>query len=704
MTTMRFAWFAGLVALLMAGVLSPTPSRAAMDGRQQASLNEGWRFQKGDTADAPVVAFDPKDWLKVTLPHTFNGADGADGGGYYRGPGWYRREFFTADGAAPGRYFLQFDGAALVADVYLNGQRVGRHEGGYAAFRFDVTARVRPGRNVVAVRVDNSASPHIAPLGGDFTVFGGLYRGVSLIRTPLLHVDALDHGGPGVYATTVSMTPERATVRVTTRVRNDAPAARRTRVTTRILDAEGGLVAQASSVKPLAAGATTPVEQTLTIDKARAWNGRKDPYLYAVAATVAGVEGGETDAVRVPLGLRTTRIDPDKGFFLNGEHLAVHGVNLHLDRPGVGLAVSDDDVAEDFRLMEAMGANGLRLVHFQHPAKAYDLADRAGLVVWTEIPFNSKVGYEPEFLANLEQQLRELIRQTYNHPSVVVWGLGNEVYAADEATNQALAALHALAKAEDPSRPTVYAHCCASDTDRLTTHTDLIGYNRYYGWYPDKGETIGTWADGVHRETPGRAMAVSEYGAGASILHQQDPARRPETTAGFHPEHYQALYHEKNWRDLRDRPFIWASFVWVGFDFASDGRNEGDRPGVNDKGLVSHDRRTPKDAYYWYQANWTTEPMVYITHRRQVMRTAPRADIKVYSNRPEASLTVNGVAVGTAPVQDHVAVWPDVALRPGVNRIAVQAGVGAEARLDAVEWVYDPNVLDVAPPEPATGK
>lgn len=199
-------------------------------------------------------------------------------------------------------------------------------------------------------------------------------------------------------------------------------------------------------------------------------------------------------------------------------------------------------------------------------------------------------------------------------------------------------------------------------------------------------------------------MAVSEYGAGASILHQQDPARRPETTAGFHPEHYQALYHEKNWRDLRDRPFIWASFVWVGFDFASDGRNEGDRPGVNDKGLVSHDRRTPKDAYYWYQANWTTEPMVYITHRRQVMRTAPRADIKVYSNRPEASLTVNGVAVGTAPVQDHVAVWPDVALRPGVNRIAVQAGVGAEARLDAVEWVYDPNVLDVAPPEPATGK
>ncbi|EJL36299.1 hypothetical protein PMI01_01042, partial [Caulobacter sp. AP07] len=228
--------------------------------------------------------------------------------------------------------------------------------------------------------------------------------------------------------------------------------------------------------------------------------------------------------------------------------------------------------------------------------------------------------------------------------------------------------------------------------------------NRYYGWYPDKGETIGTWADGVHRETPGRAMAVSEYGAGASILHQQDPARRPETTAGFHPEHYQALYHEKNWRDLRDRPFIWASFVWVGFDFASDGRNEGDRPGVNDKGLVSHDRRTPKDAYYWYQANWTTEPMVYITHRRQVMRTAPRADIKVYSNRPEASLTVNGVAVGTAPVQDHVAVWPDVALRPGVNRIAVQAGVGAEARLDAVEWVYDPNVLDVAPPEPATGK
>ena len=548
------------------------------------------------------------------------------------------------------------------------------------------------------MRVDNSANPHIAPLGGDFTVFGGLYRGVSLIRTPIVHVDALDHGGPGVYATTVSMASGKATVRVTTRVRNDGPLIGKARVTTRIVDAEGAVVAQASWAGALRDGATTPVEQTLTIDKARGWNGRKDPYLYAVATEVSG-GGDEVDAVKVPLGLRTIRIDPDKGFFLNDQHLAVHGVNLHLDRPGVGLAVSDDNIAEDFGLMEAMGVTGLRLVHFQHPAKAYDLADRDGLVVWTEIPFNAKVGYEPEFLANLKQQLQELIRQNYNHPSVVIWGLGNEVYAADEATNQALAALQSLAKAEDPSRPTVYAHCCASDTDRLTTHTDVIGYNRYYGWYPDKGETIGAWADEVHRKAPARAMMISEYGAGASILHQQDPALRPETTAGFHPEHYQALYHEKNWRDLRDRPFIWATFVWVGFDFASDGRNEGDRPGINDKGLVSHDRRTPKDAYYWYQANWANDPMVYVTHRRQALRTTPRVDIKIYSNLSEATLTVNGAAIGAMSVKDHIAIWPDVVLSPGVNRIAVQAGTGADARSDAVEWLYDPNATMVAKPE-----
>jgi beta-galactosidase len=686
MTGFSFGRFATLVALLALAVLSPATTSAAANGRQQASLNEGWRFQKGDSVDAPVTTFDPKDWLKVTLPHTFNSADGADGGGYYRGPGWYRRELFITDGAA------------LVADVYVNGQKVGRHEGGYATFRFDVTAQVRPGRNVVAVRVDNSANPHVAPLGGDFTVFGGLYRGVSLIRTPQVHVDALDHGGPGVYATTVSLEAGKAVVRVTTRVSNDG-AAGKARVTTRILDAEGKAVAEASSVSPLGAGATSPVAQTLTIDKPRAWNGRKDPYLYTVATEVSA--GGEADVVRVPLGLRTTRIDPDKGFFLNGEHLPIHGVNLHLDRPGVGLAVSNDNIAEDFQIMEAMGVNGLRLVHFQHAPKAYELADKAGLVLWTEIPFNAKVGYEPEFLANLKQQLQELIRQNYNHPSVIVWGLGNEVYAADEATNQALAALQTLAKAEDPSRPTVYAHCCASDTDRLTTHTDVIGYNRYYGWYPSKDETMATWADEVHRKAPGRAMMISEYGAGASILHQQDPALRPETTAGFHPEHYQALYHETNWRALRDRPFIWASFVWVGFDFASDGRNEGDRPGINDKGLVSHDRRTPKDAYYWYQANWATAPMVYVTHRRQVLRTTPRADIKVYSNRARATLTVNGVALGAVAVNDHVAVWPNVALTPGVNRIVVQAGEGTEARSDTVEWIYDPSVLDVSePPKP----
>lgn len=673
-------------------------TREDAQGRRIATLNNDWRFFKGEAFDASAAEFETKGWLGVTLPHTYNSGDGADGGGYYRGTGWYRRTVNLTAEQASSRLFLQFDGAALTTDVWVNSRRIGRHEGGHAAFRFDITAAAKPGVNTIAVRVDNKANDVISPLGGDFTVFGGLYRGVSLISTPAVHIDTLDYGGPGVYAVTSSLGADSAEILVSTKIRNAGAGAAATRVSTRIVDASGQTVASATSTLRIPAGALSTAPVKLTIKSPRLWNGVKDPYLYRVISQVTGsASGAATDQVAVPLGVRTIKIDPAKGLLLNDQPVSVHGVNLHLDRPGKGLAVSDDDIAEDFRIIREMGSTGVRLVHFQHPQRAYEIANETGLMLWTEIGLNGRVSADPGFAPNMAQQLRELIRQNYNHPSVVVWGLGNEVYATDDTSNGVIAGLQTIAREEDPSRSTAYASCCFSDTDRQTMHTDVIAYNRYYGWYPDKGETIGGWADGLRAKIPNRAFGVSEYGAGASILHQQDPAIRPETTAGFHPEHYQALYHETNWRQLRERPFIWSNFIWVAFDFASDGRNEGDRPGINDKGLGTHDRQTQKDAYYWYQANWTEAPMVYIAHRRFTKRTTPTVAVKVYSNQAEATLTVNGAAVGATPVNDHIATWTDVALRPGVNVIEVAAGEGANRRVDRVEWTYDQTEMVLTP-------
>ena len=661
---------------------------ALAQGRIEQAIDDGWRFQKGEVARAADPALDAGGWQAVTLPHSFNAGDGEDGGGYYRGAGWYRREL-VLDKVSTRRVFLQFDGAALVAEVFVNGKSVGRHAGGYAAFRFDITDALRLGRNLLAVRVDNSPTSEVAPLGGDFTVFGGLYRGVRLVTTPTVHIDALDHGGPGVYASVETLDAEQAEVRVLTRVRNDTGDQVRATVSVSILDAQGRPVGGAMTTRRLAAGAAEPVVLKPGFLKPRLWDGRRDPYLYSVQVRVLEVGRlGAVDEVTVPLGLRSIRVDPQAGFLLNGRPHQLRGVNLfHSGRPGRGLAVGAAEVEEDFAIFEAMGVNALRLVHFQHPKRAYELADRDGLVLWTEIPLNSKVDPSPAFEANLVQQLRELIRQNFNHPSVAFWGLGNEVYASDETSNRLLARLHAEARAEDPGRLTVYAHCCGADDAPHTRHTDVIAFNKYFGWYADQKGEIGDWADRAHALAPGRAMAVSEYGAGASVLHQEDPPKWPDPGGRWHPEQYQALVHENADRQLAARPWLWGRFVWVGADLASDGRNEGDRPGINDKGLVSYDRKDLKDAYYLYQARWSDLPMVHIASKRMTVRREAAVAVKVYSNQGRVRLTVNGRDLGERQTVDRVAVWPQVALATGDNRVEVVAG----AVRDEAIWRREPK-------------
>lgn len=663
---------------LLCALLLVLPA-GAQASRQSIELAAGWTFTRGEVAGASEPSFEDRGWARVTLPHSFNAADGEQPN-YYRGPSWYRHAFEVGELRPSRRLFVQFDGAALRTDVYLNGRHLGHHDGGHAAFRFDLTPALRAGRNIIAVRVDNSPNKAIAPLGGDFTIFGGLYRPVSLIEVDTVHFDLLDHGAAGVYALASHIRADRATVVVEARVRNDGPA-KRVPVHVRILDAQSREVARATHMLQIPARSVRPAHVDLRLPNPRRWDGTRDPYLYRVVAQI----DANGDEVAVPLGIREFRFDPDRGYILNGRPYLLHGANLmHSARPEKGTAVTAAEIAEDFAILKEMGSTGVRLVHFQHPQTAYDEADRIGLAAWTEIGINSSVEDTPEFRANAAQQLKELILQNFNHPSVVLWGIGNEVYSEEPKVLSILKELHQVAKHTDPSRPTVYAHCCQADDHPKALVTDVVGFNRYFGWYPDQKGTIGEWAERFHAAHPARAFAVSEYGAGASVLHQEDPPRQPVPASDWHPEQYQALYHEKNWLELRDKPYLWGTFVWVAFDLASAGRNEGDRPGINDKGLVTYDRKVRKYAWYWYQANWSERPMLYISSRRFTLRNRPAAEVKAYTNAGRATLYVNGVEIGSQVPTDHILCWP-VTLRGGPNRIEVRSATGL---IDSVEWTY----------------
>ena len=657
-------------------------SASAPSSRSTLSLAEDWRFIRGDPPGAQGIDLDDANWNRVTVPHSFNAAEEGDGS-YYRGPAWYRR-ILTVTARQPGRrLFLQFDGAASAADVWLNGRFIGRHEGGHAAFRFDITQALKVGRNVLAVRVDNSPTRIIAPLSGDFTIFGGLYRPVSLIETGDLHLDMMDFGGPGIYVHATDITPERAAISLLARVSNAASSRKRASVTASILDADGQQVASMKSAVEVSRGKIAQVRMTGAVASPRLWNGVHDPYLYRVVVRIR--ETG--DQVTVPLGIRTVRVDPAQGLILNGRPYQLRGANLQLSaRPGIGTAVSREQIVEDVAIMREMGATGLRLAHVQHAQAVYEEADRLGLGLWTEIGVVAEIGDSEPFRANAAQQLRELIAQNYNHPSVMLWGIGNEVYADDPRVADVLGGLNRIAKEADPGRPTVYAHCCQADDHPKAMVTDVIGFNRYFGWYKDQRGGLGQWASAFHAAHPTRAFAISEYGAGASIFHQADPPGEVEPASGWHPEQYQAEYHERNWRDLADKPYLFGTFVWVAYDFASAGRHEGDRRGINDKGLVTYDRRTRKDAWYWYQANWTDAPMIHITSPRLDLRTTPAAEVKIYTSATAVTLWVNGVEIGALAVEGRIA-RRNVQLRPGPNRIEVRGPGGVS---DKVDWTYQP--------------
>jgi len=662
--------------------------------REATRLDEGWRFKQGDVSGAEQPTFDDKDWQGLAIPHNWGWEDAQQGKEYLRGPGWYRRVLDIGVPKPGRRYFLRFEAAGSVADVYLNGKPLGQHRGAFGAFCFEISPYLSAtGANLLAVRVSNAAEKDIAPLSGDFCVFGGLYRPVHLIETAEVCLAVTDHGAPGVTWLQTHVTGAQAALDVTAQVSNGTKKEQALTLIARVLDAEGRQVATTEQPIRLMPSVTAPYWLQVTLPQPHLWNGRKDPYLYKAVVELRASEGMVRDFAEQPLGLRSFRVDPDKGFFLNDQPYHLHGVNRHQDRWNKGWALTEADQDEDMRLILEMGCTVIRCAHYQHSDYFYGLCDKAGLLVWAELSQVNEINPSPQFAETSRNQLLDLIRQNVNHPSIFAWSLFNELWPGRPDPHRELQDLRIVANGEDPTRPTIAA---TSNTGmpQMNKIPDWLGWNIYPGWYDGWGskDDFGKSLDSRRQDSRHGGFCVSEYGAGANVSHHEQDVKQPKPDGQWHPEEWQAVVHESAWAAMKTRPFVWGTFVWNMFDFTSYYRNEGGVKGRNDKGLVTCDRKVCKDAFYFYKANWSDEPTLYITSRRFTERTTAVTDVKVYSNASEVELLVNGVSQGKrSDGVNGVFVWKDTALQPGENQIVARAQRNGQAIEDHCVWTLKPG-------------
>ena len=586
--------------------------------REFIQINRGWYFTGPDGSKTAV-----------DLPHTWNAVDGQDGGNdYWRGTCLYEKDFTKPQFAADERIYLEFRGVNASAKVELNGTEIGTHDGGYSTFRWDITDFLVD-ENHLKVWADNSRNDRVYPQKADFTFYGGIYRDVFLIRVNEKHFDMDHFGSPGIKVTarpTEGYT--RGEVRVETYTNCEDGE-----VTVRILDADDKLVAQGSGT-----------DAQMRIENARIWNGVKDPYLYTAQAVLT-VDGKEADSVETRFGVRDFATDPKNGFYLNGKRYPLHGVSRHQDRKGIGNALTKEMHLEDMDMICEMGVNTVRLAHYQHDQYFYDLCDERGMVVWAEIPYISE--HMPNGRENTISQMKELIIQNYNHPSIVCWGVSNEITISTKDNADMLDNHHVLndlCHEMDKTRFTTLAcYAMCGPFNKVAHITDVVSWNLYLGWYVPGFKLNDLWIDFFHKVYPNRCLGYSEYGAEAmTTLHSAKPRRGDQT------EEYQALYHEYLLECFAKRPFMWATHVWNMFDFAADARDQGGEPGMNHKGLVTFDRRTKKDSFYLYKAWWNEkDPFVHICSKRFVDRAEAKIEIKVYSNQKSVTLYCDGKEIGT---------------------------------------------------------
>ncbi len=583
-------------------------------------FNENWAFLKQADRTSAAVS----DWMPVNLPHTWNAVDGTDGGNdYHRGTCWYRKHFARPALEEGGEAWLEFAGAAMTAEVFLNGRKLARHEGGYSLFRVNITEALQDD-NLLEVSVDNSISRSIYPQHADFTFYGGIYRDVNLICVPKEHF-ALDYyGGPGI-SVTPRLSPDLKSAEITVE----------TWQTASVSDVTIEIDGQTKTV-PAADGRACA---SFTLDPVHLWNGKEDPFLYTCTASLSS-----GDAVTVEFGCRTVSIDAEKGFYLNSRNVRLAGGARHQDREGKGNALSKADHEEDLSLMLEAGFTGVRLAHYQQDAYFYSLCDRSGLMAWAEIPYISE--HMEEGRDNTVSQMKELIIQNYHHPAIVCWGLSNEITVSTGVTEGIVEnhrILNDLCHRMDPSRPTVMAHAFMLDPkEEFSCLPDAVGWNLYYGWYIGDMEGTETFMDEWRSLHPDMPVGLTEFGADANPAYQSGKPQRGDYTEG-----YQCLYHEYMLDFWEKHPYLWIFSMWNTFDFGADGRNEIGKPGQNQKGLVTFDRKLKKDAFYLYKAYLSDEKFLHLCGSRYVDRTEDETDVTVYATVPEMSLYVDGQLLET---------------------------------------------------------
>ena len=602
--------------------------------RQIYNFNTKWAFSK-EALEAPTTM--PERWNWVNIPHTWNDIDGQDGGNdLYRGTAFYAKELEKMDLPKADRYFLEIQGANSSAIVYVNGKKLANHDGGYSTWRVDITD-VLEDKNLFVFEVDNSPNDRVYPQNADFTFYGGIYRDLNIIAVSESHFDLEYYGTPGIKVTP-EVVGENAKVEVEVFVKN---VKENQKLVYTLKDAEGNVVAEQE----------TPASQTVAsfeIENVHLWHGKKDPYLYTAEVCLKS-EDEVLDNVSARFGCRTFEIHPENGFILNGEEYPLRGVSRHQDRWGVGNALLKEHHDEDMDLICEVGATTIRLAHYQHDQYFYDLCDERGMVVWAEIPYIST--HMPNGRENTITQMKELVVQNYNHPSIVVWGLSNEITIGGEddpdlVENHRI--LNDLVHEMDKTRLTTIAcvSMCSMDNEYVQI-PDVVSYNHYFGWYGGDTSQNGPWFDEFHAKYPNIPIGCSEYGCEALNWHTSDPQQ------GDYTEEYQAYYHEELIKQFFTRKYMWATHVWNMFDFGADSRNEGGENGQNHKGLMTFDRKYKKDSFYAYKAWLSDDPFVHICGKRYVDRVEETTKVTVYSNQPEVELFANGVSLGKQTSPEH---------------------------------------------------
>jgi beta-galactosidase len=661
------------------------------EGRKVIPFNDGWTFRKG--ALTPDAGQTDTAWANVAIPHTWNNKDMREGKNFYAGDACYKKVFKVAAELKGKRLFLRFDGVGSVATLYVNDRLIGEHKGSYAAFCFEITHSVKYGaENTIVLKANNKAREDVLPINNFlFGIFGGMYRPVNLLITNDINITTTDYAAAGIAIEQENVSAQKADIRVTAKIENKQAHHTTVQVQSEIKDRQGKRIAITVKTVALSPQGINIIRQKLPVNRPHLWNGLKDPYLYSLTTTVMAA-GHTIDAVTQPLGIRRFEVVPGKGFFLNGQPYAMHGVTRHQEWQDYGNALSNEQHKADLDLIREIGATTIRFAHYQQSDYLYSQCDSMGFVIWAEIPFvNNFSGKESE---NARQQLTELIRQNRNHPSIYVWGMHNEVYAKtpDEHVAVLTRQLNDLAKTEDPGRYTVAVSGYGEMNRPANLAADIQGMNRYFGWYEGKIGDIEAWVNSLEKKYPDYKLMLTEYGADGNINQHTDSLSEDfdPVTGQFFPETYQTAMHVKQWSVIEKHPYIAASYLWNMFEFAVPMWNRGGVNARNLKGLITYNRKQKKDAFYWYKANWNPAPMIYIAERRNNIRKQAVVHVAVFSNLDKVMLTINDGPPLTghhgANARDFI--FDNVNLKSGINTLKATGIHNGKVYTDIITWTH----------------